>query len=319
MVVLKSICWAVDSKTTISYTGSEAEEDITPGAHAAGNSALPTLGELMATLKPQVGKSGLSGVASAGDCICVSGNNKPHIWLYNLKTKKEQQHKLSNLEAVGITAFSSGSDDCAFVISSGNKRLYLVNIHPQTLAVKDHKIYNISYEPGCISMVQGEQLLVVVNRTDEKIVVCDFDKVKKCVNPKEDFTDMKCALTNNAEKNEFVILDSGDPGRIIWVDKAGNDLHTYGSSERDKNRPEYLNNPYAIVQDRTGRLIVADTTHHRLHLIGSDKEWSGYLLTREDGISLPEFLCLDENKGQLIVAYGVSPQQSRIRVYKWNL
>ena len=104
-----------------------------------------------------------------------------------------------------------------------------------------------------------------------------------------------------------VVLDSGDPGRISWVDKDGNDLHTYGSSKRNKNMREYLNNPYDIVQDKTGRLIVAGTTNHRLHLIGADKEWSRYILTRKDGILLSDCLFLDEKKGHMIVADNFAP------------
>ena len=313
--------------TEISYTGSRAERGTMPmeSAVTAGVRNLrttdPTLGKPILQLEPQVGKLGLSGVASAGDCICATGNNSPYIWLYNLKTKKKEQRQLDNLEAVSITAFQSGSENPAFVISSGNNSLHFVKILPQTLAVKDHKMYPIGYEPGYISMVPGEQLLVVVNRTDEKIVVCDFEKVKKRVTPREEFVDMRCALTNNAKKNEFefVILDSDDPGRIIWVDEQGNDLHTYGPSQGDRNGREYLNNPCAIVQDKRGRLIVADTTNHRLHLIGAGKEWSGHLLTKKDGIRLPDCLFLDEKKGHLIVADGFAPRQPRIRVYKWDL
>ena len=189
-------------KAIISYTGWEAEEDTTPGGCTAGKSGLPTLGKLMATVKPQVGKSGLSGVVSTGDCICATGKQQAVYLALQLEKKKERRHKLYKLEAVGITVFPSESDDCAFVISSGNNRLHFVNIHPDILAVTNHKIYDNSYEPGCISMMQGEQLLVVVNRTDEKIVVCNFDEVKKSV-PREDFADMRCALTNNAKKSEY--------------------------------------------------------------------------------------------------------------------
>ena len=274
-----------------------------------------TPGALIVTLEPKAGKSGVCGVASAGDCICAAGSNMPNIWLYNLKTEKEEQHILKDLEAVSITACPSQSDGCAFVISSGNKMLLRVHIHPETLAIKSREIYDISYEPGRISMVPGEQVLVVVNRTDEKIVLFDFDEMKT-VAPRKEFPNMRCALTNKA-KNEYVVLEGDDPGRVIWIDKQGRVRHTYGASDEDGC--EYLNNPYAIVQDGTGRLIVADTANDRLHLIGADKRWSRYLLTKKDGLHLPDCLFLDEKEGQLIVADGLSPRRPRIRVYNWGV
>ena len=315
-------------KATISSTVSQAEDGFPAVAVAGGGDggmgaataemARSTItddtpAELIVTLEPKAGKSGLCGVASAGDCICAAGSNKPNIWLYNLKTREDKQHKLQDLEAVSITAFPSDSDRCAFVLSSRKKMLLLVHINPETLAIRSREIYDISYEPGRISMVPGEQVLVLVNRTDEKIVLFDFDKMKT-VAPKKEFPDMRCALTNRA-KNEYVVLEGDDPGRVIWIDEQGKVRHSYCAS--DERECEYLNNPYAIVQDRTGRLIVADTANDRLHLIRADKKWSKYLLTEKDGLRLPDCLFLDEKKKQLIVADGLSPRRPRIRVYKW--
>ncbi len=73
-----------------------------------------------------------------------------------------------------------------------------------------------------------------------------------------------------------------------------------------------------MVQDSQGRLVVADTRNHRLHLVGADTQLSQFLLTKDDGIKFPECVCLDKTTARLFVGYDYNWNcNHEIRLYKW--
>lgn len=50
-----------------------------------------------------------------------------------------------------------------------------------------------------------------------------------------------------------------------------------------------------------GNILVADKTNHRIHMISEQGSFRSYVVTSEDGLSNPRFLCMSED-GYLMVA-----------------
>ncbi|XP_069129991.1 tripartite motif-containing protein 2-like [Argopecten irradians] len=99
-------------------------------------------------------------------------------------------------------------------------------------------------------------------------------------------------------------------GRVVVLDCLGNLRFIYdGCSASAWERPF---SPCGIVCDSYGRLLIADTNNHCIHIVDKHGQFVSFLLRKEDGITCPTTLTLD-GQGQLWVGNG----NGQMKVYQY--
>jgi hypothetical protein len=152
--------------------------------------------------------------------------------------------------------------------------------------------------------------LVIANHTDKNIVICSrTGRVERKIPVRTSVGVMRCALS--AGDDGYIVLDGDRPGRVHWLDSAGNVTHTYGVRDG-----ESLQHALHMVRDSRGRLLIAEINNHRVSMVGADRRLVQHLLTAHDGVSYPYCLFLDETTSLLYVAHGAY-DTLEVRVYKW--
>lgn len=99
--------------------------------------------------------------------------------------------------------------------------------------------------------------------------------------------------------------------RVTVVDKDRALKHAYCGPDQVKMKQPF--NPLGLCCDRYGNLLVADWGNHCVHLLNSEGQFQGFLLSRKDGLYKPNAMALDKEE-QLWVGDG----NSTVRVYKYS-
>lgn len=249
-------------------------------------------------LKPDLGRWGLmwttfiSGLVVCGDWLVAIGWCKPILWISNTKMQAEKTETLAGLEAVGMAVVSTSGNNYKLVITDKQRKVHFVTFNLRTMNITGRSVTErLPFEPRQVSVDSVTQKLIIANTTDNQVVVCDnTGHIETRVKVKTDIKDLSCALSTGVG---YVVLDNSHPGRIHWVNRDGVVTHTYGKADG-----ESLNCPNHMALDSQGRLVVADRENNRLHLIDVNQKLSQYLLTKNDGLKLPHFVCLDESTGE---------------------
>ena len=242
-------------------------------------------------------------IAVLGDCVCAAKLRGSELYVHNIVTAASKQLALSGLQAVGMTA----THDNTLVITSLNKTLHFVTVIQHNMDIATHSVKDITFEAQHISIHPATGQLVIADKTNKAIVLCDTEgNMQQRINIQTDVGRMQCAV---ATEDGFAVLDY-TASRIHRVDRQGVVTHTYGRGDG-----EDLHSPWQLARDSQGRLIVADQKNYRLHLVDANGRLSCYLLTRDNGLKYPLSVWLDEATSLLYVTHW--PGSSEIWVYKW--
>lgn len=98
-------------------------------------------------------------------------------------------------------------------------------------------------------------------------------------------------------------------GRVVVLDSTGTLKFIYDA--RSLTRQERPFSPSGIVCDNYGRLLIADTNNHCVHIVDKYGQFASFLLRKEDGITCPTSLVLD--KGQL----WLGNENGQIKIYQY--
>ncbi|XP_033743911.1 tripartite motif-containing protein 2-like [Pecten maximus] len=99
-------------------------------------------------------------------------------------------------------------------------------------------------------------------------------------------------------------------GRVVVLDSLGNLRFIYdGRSASAGERPF---SPCGIVCDSYGRLLIADTNNHCVHIVDKHGQFVSFLLRKEDGITCPTSLVLN-GEGKL----WVGNENGQVKVYQY--
>ncbi|XP_060065852.1 E3 ubiquitin-protein ligase TRIM71-like [Ylistrum balloti] len=99
-------------------------------------------------------------------------------------------------------------------------------------------------------------------------------------------------------------------GRVVVLDSLGNLKFIYdGRSVSAGERPF---SPCGIVCDSYGRLLIADTNNHCIHIVDKHGQFVSFLLRKEDGITCPTSLGLN-GEGQL----WVGNENGQMKIYQY--
>ena len=99
--------------------------------------------------------------------------------------------------------------------------------------------------------------------------------------------------------------------RVTVIDQQGAMKYTYYGPKEVKMKQPF--NPLGLCSDRYGNLMISDWGNHCVHLLNSEGEFHGFMLSKKDGLYKPNALALDK-VGHLWVGDG----NSTIRVYKYS-
>lgn len=83
-------------------------------------------------------------------------------------------------------------------------------------------------------------------------------------------------------------------GRLVVLDEDGNLKYIYeGHTSNGVYGRSF--SPAGLCCDLVGRILVADSNNHSIHILDKSGQFIGHLLTREDGLNCPHSLSLDPN------------------------
>ena len=99
--------------------------------------------------------------------------------------------------------------------------------------------------------------------------------------------------------------------RVTVIDKEGAIKYAYYGPKEVKMKQPF--NPLGLCCDRYGNLMISDWGNHCVHLLNSDGEFQGFMLSKKDGLYKPNAMALDK-EGHLWVGDG----NSTVRVYKYS-
>ena len=152
---------------------------------------------------------------------------------------------------------------------------------------------------GRVSVSPSSGQLLVTSSDDHKVFLYD-QKGRKYSIPTDD---------TQLEYPHYIA--TSEDGDVIVSDFKQNAVLTFDSG--GKLRFKYLGNgaeggqlkcPSAVCCDTFGNTLVADFMNDRVHLVSATGEFLGFLLTKENGITCPNFMTLDHDNNLYVGQYG---------------
>ena len=203
------------------------------------------------------------------------------------------------------------------VIPSGKLGLMdsLYDVSP-LLPTAVHMTYDNNVIVGAVDKlpyfpVTGPRQVIIMNHTGREKKFFQFDGNKKPL------FSLPARIASNSRNNIGVIdcFSNNFQGRIIVLDQEGGIKNIY-TGHPDVNHENKLFHPTGIVTTPSDKFVVADSTHHILHILSSDGEILTYHNTRKVGVELPFSLSISHT-GQLYIACGTykdSKKKAKIHV-----
>ena len=152
---------------------------------------------------------------------------------------------------------------------------------------------------GRVSVTLTSGQLLVTSSDDHKVFLYD-QKGRKYSIPTDD---------TQLEYPHYIA--TSEHGDVIVSDFKQNAVLTFDSG--GKLRFKYLGNgaeggqlkcPSAVCCDTFGNTLVADFMNDRVHLVSATGQFLGFLLTKENGITCPNFMTLDHDNNLYVGQYG---------------
>ena len=102
--------------------------------------------------------------------------------------------------------------------------------------------------------------------------------------------------------DQFLVCQAGgnDLHRVCLIDNQGNLIKSFGST--DGSGSANLTNPYRLVVDRNGFILVADCPNHRVVLLNKQLEYVKDIIPASMNMSGIFVLFLDEDNGRLYLS-----------------
>lgn len=242
---------------------------------------------------------------------CGWGTNQMH--LFSNKGVKLRTQKL-DIQIDDIHGRPNGE---VYISSYDGKKLVKLD---QDLNAKD--FVKLNWYPGGITFTKKNQLLVcavdsyvttrgqasrrMVIRMNEAGQILDQIEEDGC-------QEIFCApyrLHQNMLGDICVSDREENNVRITTLSTQGVVKHYYrGPSEIALKKPF---NPFGVVADKSGNVLVADWSNHAVHLLDLSGQFIGFLLSEKDGIRGPNAMALDK-EGHL----WVGDTKSTVWIYKY--
>ncbi|XP_062572073.1 uncharacterized protein LOC134234033 [Saccostrea cucullata] len=111
--------------------------------------------------------------------------------------------------------------------------------------------------------------------------------------------------------DDICLSDFSIFNRVVVLTKSGNFRFTYdGNVLKQKLKDRF--NPRSLATDSLGHILIADNVNNAIHLISQDGDFLSYILTEDDGISLPHGISVDTNDNLWMVE-----ENACVKVYQY--
>lgn len=243
---------------------------------------------------------------------CGWGMNQMH--LFTNKGEKLRSQQL-DIQIDDIHARPNGE---VYVTSYDGKKIVKLD---QDLNPKD--FLNLNYFPGGITFTKKKELLVcavdsyVTTRSAaSRRMIIRFNERGQMLDQIEEYgcQEIFCAPYRLHENmlGDIVVSDREENNvHITTMAIDGLVKHYYkGPSDVGLKKPF---NPFGVVADKTGNVLVADWSNHAVHLLDLSGQFVGFLLSEKDGIRGPNAMALD-CEGHL----WVGDTKSTVWIYKYS-
>ena len=243
---------------------------------------------------------------------CGWGTNQMH--LFSNKGVKLRTQQL-DMQIDDIHGRPNGE---VFVSSYDGKKVVKLD---QDLKATD--FVNLNWYPGGITFTKRNELLVCAvdsyvttrSNTSRRMVIRINESGKILDQLEEDgCQEIFCAPYRLHENmlGDICVSDREENNvRITTLTTDGIVKHYYrGPSEVTLKKPF---NPFGIVADKSGHVLVADWSNHSVHLLDLSGQFIGFLLSEKDGIRGPNAMALDK-EGNL----WVGDTKSTVWIFKYS-
>ena len=109
------------------------------------------------------------------------------------------------------------------------------------------------------------------------------------------------------DSRDNLIIADYQQNCVLWLDATGKPLHRYSGTSDVQ-----LRCPSAVCCDPFDNVLIADFTNDSIHLVSSKGDFLGYLLTKENDVSCPNFLTLHPDGLLFVGQYG-----GQIQVFRY--
>ncbi len=141
--------------------------------------------------------------------------------------------------------------------------------------------------------------LLVTSSDDRKVFL--YDQLdRKYVIP-SDNTQLEHPHFISTSSQGDVIVSDFKQNAVFVFDSGGKLTFSYVGNGTEGGQ---LKCPSAVCSDTFGNILVADFMNDRVHLVSKSGEFLGFLLTKENGVTCPNFMTLDHENNLYIGQYG---------------
>lgn len=150
---------------------------------------------------------------------------------------------------------------------------------------------------ACVAPSSG--CLVVTSSDDHKVLIYDH-KNRKYVIPSDNTQLEHPHYVATSEQDDVIVSDFKNNAVFVF-DSSGKFTFRYLGNGAEGGQ---LKCPSAVCCDTFGNILVADFMNDRVHLLSKTGEFLGFLLTKDNGITCPNFMTLDHENNLYVGQYG---------------
>ena len=171
--------------------------------------------------------------------------------------------------------------------------------------VKDDKVLKIMQTDGTIKGQFASKVRHPMSTSQNRygeILVSDWNTAHiHCLNPSGEEvynfnSNLEAPSYLASNERDHVIVSDWKQNVIRVYERGGRFLWQYG-----RENGQLLDHPYGVCSDRYCHLLVADSWHHRIHLVSEEGRLLRFLLDKDDGIHYPQAVATTRD-GLLVVA-----------------
>ncbi len=141
---------------------------------------------------------------------------------------------------------------------------------------------------------------LLVTSSDEKQVLLYDKEGRKYIIP-TDGTQLDHPHYISTNEQAHIIVSDFNLNAAFVFDSGGKLMFKYLGNGAEGGQ---LKCPSAVCCDSFGNILVADFMNDRVHLLSKTGEFLGFLLTKENGITCPNFMTLDHENNLYVGQYG---------------